>query len=245
MHEGAELFDDDKIFKTYHDKRHRPDSPNESLEKPIFLELLDNVNDKQILDLGCGDGIFGQELIALGCQNYLGIDSSKQMVQMARQNLKETSGQVVHTKIEEWNYLPESFDLVISRLALHYVPDLDETFAKVNKTLRKNGQFVFSIVHPLITSCDKSREGGGIRQDWIVDNYFSIGPRQVYFRGEFVKQYHRTIEDIYMSLQKANFQIEHLRESRPEKGNFTDIMLYERRKRIPLFLFFSVRKIKD
>jgi len=242
MHEGAHLFENAKAFETYQAGRHRPDSPNESLEKPVFLELLGNVSGRYILDLGCGDGNFGRELLASGCQSYLGIDSSQQMTQMARQNLQETSGQAVCEKIEAWHYPSDSFDLVISRLALHYVPNLDETFANVNKTLKDNGQFVFSIVHPVITSCDKSREGGGVRQDWIVDDYFSIGSRQVYFRGEFVKQYHRTIEDIYISLQKANFRIEHLRESCPQRENFRDVNLYERRKRIPLFLFFSGRK---
>jgi len=179
MHEGAEFFDDDKIFEAYRSGRYRSDGPNESLEKPVFLELLGDVRGKQILDLGCGDGRFGLELLAAGCQSYLGLEASQQMVQLAQQNLQARSGQVVHAKIEDWHYPDERFDLVISRLALHYVANLEETFNNVNNTLRGNGQFLFSIVHPVITSCDKSRERGSIRQDWIVDDYFTPGSRKV------------------------------------------------------------------
>jgi SAM-dependent methyltransferase len=172
----------------------------------------------------------------------MGIEASHNMVALAQSNLHGTLGRVVHSKIEEWSYPAESFDLVISRLALHYVPNLDETFKNVNNTLRQAGKFVFSIVHPVITSCDRSREGGGIRQDWIVDDYFTTGPRKVRFMGKFVEQFHRTIEDIYKPLQDAGFQIEQLRESRPQPEHFADESLYERRKRIPLFLFLSGRK---
>ena len=242
MHDGADSFDSNQIFDAYHSRRHRSDSPNESLEKPVFMELLGEVVGKQVLDLGCGDGLFARKLYAAGCGSYVGIDASHRMVQAAWQELADTTGQVVHTKIEEWAYPPEQFDRVISRLALHYVADLDETFAKVHGTLKTNGRFIFSIVHPVITSSDKSRESGGKRQDWIVDDYFSPGPRKVHFQGETVRQYHRTVEDIYRSLLDANFRIEQLRESRPRAEHFADAALYERRKRIPLFLFLSASK---
>ena len=243
MHEGDKFFDNDKIFDTYRSRRHRTDGPNETLEKPVFLDLLDDIIDKHILDLGCGDGLFGLDLLSAGCHSFLGLESSPQMVELAQANLHETNGNVIHSRIEDWYFPPEKFDLVISRLALHYVANLDETFFKVNRSLKHNGQFVFSIVHPVITSCDKSRESDGIRQDWIVDDYFSTGPRQVRFMDDVVKQHHRTVEDIFNSLQNANFQIERLRESCPQKEHFSDMELYQRRKRIPLFLFLSGRKL--
>jgi SAM-dependent methyltransferase len=242
MEEGSKFFDDERKFKSYQSKRHRAESPNESIEKPIFLEMLGDVKGKQILDLGCGDGTFGLELLRAGCQSYLGVEASLQIVQAAQKAFQQSIGQVVHAKIEDWIYPVNHFNLVISRLALHYVATLDDTFNKVNSALKSGGRFVFSIVHPVITSCDRSRKGGGARQDWIVDDYFATGSRQVYFMGEYVEQYHRTIEDIYKALRDADFFIEQLRESRPKLEHFTDITLYERRMRIPLFLLFSGRK---
>jgi len=239
MSKGAEVFNDEKLLSSYQSFRHRASSPNESLEKPIILELLGDVSGKQILDLGCGDALFGRELLLAGAQSYLGVEVSRQMVQLAQKNLQDVAGEVVHQSMEDWNYPAASFDLVISRLALHYVADLEEQFGQVNRTLKENGRFIFSIVHPVITSSDKSREGGGMRQDWIVDDYFSPGPRKVYLGGVFVEQVHHTIEEIFTALRRAGFHIEHLRESCPQRANFTDEQLYERRKRIPLFLFLA------
>lgn len=235
-------FDKRQIFEAYQARRHSSLSPNESLEKPVFLELLGDVREKVVLDLGCGDAVFGLELLNVGCRSYLGLEASARMATLAEQHLQGTAGRVEQVKIEAWDYPPGRFDLVISRLALHYIADLDKTFTDVHRTLRAGGRFVFSVVHPVITSSDKSREGGGARQDWIVDNYFQTGPRRVYFKGESVEQQHRTIEEIYGALQGAGFEIEALRESRPRRELFADGALYERRKRIPLFLLLAGRK---
>ena len=242
MSSGAEVFDDVERTKAYHAWRHRPNSPNKSIEEPIIVEMLGDVQAESILDLGCGDGTFGLELLDAGCQSYLGVEISQEMVRAAQGILADTSSQIVQNSIESWSYPPEQFGLVISRLVLHYVADLDAAFSNVYATLKSGGRFVFSIVHPVITSSDKSRKGGGIRQDWIVDNYFEAGTRQVFMMGEYIEQYHRTVEDIFGALQGAGFIVEQLREACPKKENFTDMKLYERRKRIPLFLFFEVRK---
>jgi hypothetical protein len=56
--------------------------------------------------------------------------------------------------------------------------------------------------------------------------------------GEVLK-YHRTIEDYFTALRAAGFVIEARRESRPQQARFQNEATYERRKRIPLMLFFS------
>lgn len=58
MEEGATFFDDHERFAHYQAGRHRADGPNETLQKPVFLELLGEVKGPRILDLGCG-GVAG------------------------------------------------------------------------------------------------------------------------------------------------------------------------------------------
>jgi SAM-dependent methyltransferase len=242
MFKGDEFYDVDKVFDAHRSRRVDLNTPNETLEKPVIMELVGDVKGNEILDLGCGDGSSASEWLELGCASYLGLESSYKLVEHARQNLNHPAVQVIRARIEDWDYPPNQIDLVLSRLALHYVADLAQTFRNVYQTLRPGGRFVFSMVHPVITSCDRSREGGGQRHDWIVDDYFVPGSRRVYFMGERVEQFHRTVEDIFTALQHANFTVERLRESNPQPENFTDPGLYERRRRIPLFLFFSARK---
>ena len=51
-------------------RRYRETSPNESLEKPAFFQLVGDVKGKKILDLGCGDAKFGKELLEKDCHSY-------------------------------------------------------------------------------------------------------------------------------------------------------------------------------
>jgi SAM-dependent methyltransferase len=239
---GPAFYDDEEVFTTYTSRRERVDSPNDTLEKPIFDELIGNLAHLRILDLGCGNATFGLEALQQECQSYLGIDGSERMVQAAREKLSGTPAAVEYAPIETWAYPLHQFDLVTSRLALHYVEEIEPVFAKVYQALTEAGRFVFSIEHPVITCCDRAWQSGGLRQDWIVDNYFETGPRQTQWMGGEVIKYHRTVEDYFLALQHAGFVVESLRESRPQPARFQDEATYERRKRIPLMLFFAAAR---
>src|SRR5262249_40386107 len=137
---------------------------------------------------------------------------------------------------------PDTFDGVVSRLVLHYIADVDHLFRHVFQTLRAGGVFIFSVEHPVITSCDRAWQTGGVRQEWIVDHYFDTGQRVTSWLGASVVKYHRTVEAYFLGLQTAGFVVEHLRESRPERRWFAHEETYQRRTRIPLFLFLAARK---
>jgi SAM-dependent methyltransferase len=237
---GSEFYDDENVFNTYMSRRElRADNPNDTLEKPIFDELVGDLSNLRILDLGCGSAAFGVESLEKGCRSYLGIDGSHKMVAAAKEKLAGTAGEVICATIEAWDYPSEQFELVTSRLALHYIQDIESVFVKVYRSLVTGGRFIFSVEHPVITSCDRGWQSGGPRQDWIVDDYFETGPRLTNWMNGQVIKYHRTIEDYFAALGAAGFVIDALRESRPERGRFHDEATYERRKRIPLMLFFS------
>ena len=237
---GPEFYDDEAVFATYTSRREtRIDSPNETLEKPVFDELIGNLSNLRILDLGCGNAAFGLEALQGGCRSYLGIDGSQKMIVAAQEKLAGLQGKVVRASIEDWDYPSHQFDLVTSRLALHYVQEIEPVFAKVYRTLVAGGRFIFSVEHPVITSCDRAWQNVGLRQDWIVDDYFETGPRITNWMGGEVIKYHRTAEDYFIGLRTAGFGVDAMRESRPQRARFRDEATYERRKRIPLMLFFS------
>jgi len=237
---GPEFYDDEAVFATYMSGREtRVDGPNDTLEKPVFDELVGNLANLHILDLGCGNAAFGLEALQQGCQSYLGIDGSHRMIEAAKKKLAGTPGRVVCESMETWNYPSRQFDLITSRLALHYIQEIEAVFTEVYQALSEGGRLIFSIEHPLITSCDRGLQTDGPRQDWIVDDYFETGPRVTTWMGGKVIKYHRTIEDYFAALQAAGFVVDTLRESRPQRARFRDQATYERRKRIPLMLFFS------
>jgi len=239
---GASVYDEGEFYESYMKRRNRPESPNNIIEKPVLLEMIGNVTGKRILDLGCGDAEIGVELLQQGGTSYLGVEGSENMTLAAAEILAETTGQVMHSSMEEWQPKPEQYDLVISRFALHYLADLSSVFKKVHDSLAPGGKFIFSVQHPVLTSSAKSAEGSGRRSDWVVDDYFNAGERVEPWIGKKVIKYHRTVEEYFQLLLAAGFMVEDLREGTPRAENFSSREEYERRMRIPLVLMISSTK---
>lgn len=241
-YKNYEAYDDDGFFEKYIQKRSKGKAPNELIEKPIIDELLGDVKGQRILDLGCGDGSYGTELLDRGVKHYLGIEGSHNMLALARQHLQGYSVDLVQQDLENIQLEAAAYDIVLSRLVLHYIDDLGPLLAQVERSLREKGIFVFSIEHPIITSCYDAYHASPKRGSWVVDNYFSSGERTNIWLGKEVVKYHKTIEEYWRLLKNANFNIAEIRESKPVATNFSEEAEFIRRSRIPLFLMFKVEK---
>lgn len=242
--QGNKVYDDEEFFKKYIEKRTKGNAPNEILEKPIINELIGRIEGKAILDLGCGSGLYGKELIEKGAKSYFGIDSSKKMIALARANLSGFDCKLENIALENLKLQKETYDLVLSRLVLHYMEYLEDIFEEIKGGLKGGGSFLFSVEHPIITSNYESyhQKKKIKRANWIVDNYFDSGKRVNKWMGEEVVKYHRTIEEYIQLVQEAGFVLDTIRESKPQRANFDNPEEYERRKRIPLFMIFKVKK---
>jgi len=207
-----------------------------------MLELIGDVKGKKVLDLGCGDAKFGVELLQKGCITYDGVEGSENMAKEAMKTLTGTVGTVHLSSMETWNFQSSDYDLIVSRLALHYLADLKDIVQKAHKSLAYDGRFVFSVQHPVLTSSIKSAAASSSKADWIVDDYFNSGERVEPWIDKKVVKYHRTIEEYYQLLKQAGFMIEDIREGTPRVEEFSSENEYKRRMRIPLFLMFSCKK---
>jgi SAM-dependent methyltransferase len=236
---GGAFYDENSVFERYREPRSGVSNPNEVMEEPALLAVLGSVEGLRVLDLGCGDAAIGRALLDAGCRRYVGIDGSENMVQTARSTLDGTSGEVMRRDIEDFSAPPDSFDLVISRLALHYIEDLGGVFDACRSCLAPGGRLVFSVVHPVLTSHDARSSSQELRTNWVVDDYFVPGPRERDWLGGTVVWHHRTIEDYVAALDRAGFALTALRECPPQRERFTDAAEYERRRRIPLFLLLA------
>lgn len=241
MAEHKEFYDNSDVRARYIAHRAQPDNPNDTLERPIFLELAGNLKQLDIIDLGCGDASFGRDALLQGARSYIGIEASSGMVDLALATLTNPSGTVHHGRIETWKAQSEQADLVSSRLAFQYVESLEPVFQEAYKALRPGGRMILSVEHPVITSNFVSLSEGR-RTTWLVDHYFKPGARVHQWLGHEVTKYHRTLEAYFDLITAAGFELERMRESNPQPQNFSCQDEYERRLRIPLFLFISARK---
>jgi SAM-dependent methyltransferase len=236
---GGAFYDDPGLFERYQEHRAWALSPNEVMEGPALFEELGSVEGLRVLDLGCGDARIGRELLEGGASRYLGIDGSQRMVEAARCVLAGTDGEVVRGDIEDLAEPDCSFDLVVSRMALHYVADVGPVLRGCYRCLAARGRIVLTVVHPVITSHDARASSTEPRQDWVVDDYFVTGPRDQQWLGTRTVWHHRTVEDYTSELSDAGFTLSGLRECVPHRDRFDDETEFQRRLRIPLVLLLA------
>ena len=239
-YKGSEAYDHPDFFKKYTTKRAKGNAVNEILEQPIIDALIGKVQDKSILDLGCGEGQYGKMLLEQGAKAYSGIDGSKNMTDLAAQHLKGMNAQVQQINLEAFEFPSQSFDIVLARLVFHYIEDLRPIFKRIYQSLKEDGCLVFSVEHPIITSSYRQVHRGVRKESWIVDHYFNTGERDEPWWGINVITYHRTIEDYFYLAKNTGFNIEAIKESKPERSYFEEEEEYNRRMRIPLFLMMKL-----
>lgn len=98
-------------------------------------------NFKKALDLGCGRGYVSKHILAECVEELILADMSTSFVHQA----EITEGvKVSRIAIDEENFSvePNSLDLVISSLSLHWINDLPGCFRNINKSLKNDGVFI-------------------------------------------------------------------------------------------------------
>ena len=210
---------------------------------PAVRAEIGSVKGLRVLDLGCGDGQLGQWLLEHGAQHYQGVDSSAEMLALARQSLAGRPAEVWPGRIEDFSTTAGHVDLIVSRLALHYVQPLDELMQRCGRWLAPGGRLLITVVHPVITSHDARASSAESRTNWVVDDYFDSSPRPQSWLGAEVVFHHRTVEEYFTAVRSAGFEVTALRECAPERVNFdTNTAEYDRRRRIPLFLLIAAHR---
>ena len=150
----------------------------------------------------------------------------------------------LHDSIEDAEFPAESFEVVLSSLALHYVASFEAVAQKVHACLTKGGSFVFSVEHPIFTaygSQDWYYDAGGKILHFPVDNYFYEGERQAIFLGEPVTKYHKTLTTYLNGLLENGFELLHVVEPQPP-AHMLSIAGMKDELRRPMMLIVSARK---
>lgn len=238
-------YDDIKFFNQYKEMARSKEGLSGAGEWHELKKLLPDFRGKRVLDLGCGFGWHCRYAVEQGAQSVIGIDLSENMLNQAK--VLTDSKHITYRRlaIEDVDYAEDSFDVVISSLALHYVEAFDELCKKVNSCLVSGGNFIFSVEHPIFTAEGKQDwyyDSDGKPMHWPVDHYFTEGIRQSVFLGEEVTKYHRTLTTYINGLIRAGFQVTNVVEPQPEEHflKVSEEMRNELRR--PMMLLISAIK---
>lgn len=240
----SNIYDNEDFFKEYAKMDRSQKGLAGAGEWHQFKEFFPNLNDKVVLDLGCGYGWHCQYVVTCGAKQVLGIDLSEKMIQEAKKRNNDSRIIYEVCGLDTYTYPNDSYDVVISNLVLHYVENLKEVYHNVYQTLKKDGVFIFNIEHPVFT--------GSVNQEWVydehgkplywpIDQYFMTGERVTRFLGKEVRKQHHTLTQIIMGLIEVGFQIEAIEEAKPPL-DMMDIPGMKDELRRPMMLMIKARK---
>ncbi len=132
-------------------ERYRVLRRRRTLAPEFSVSLAGKLKDKQVLDLGCGDGTWSVLLARLGAY-VTGLDVSPKAVELAkaRADLNEVSDrcEFVCAPVETASLRRDEFDIVWGQAFLHHLlDDLDRVLSNVIQAARPGGRLIF--VEPL------------------------------------------------------------------------------------------------
>lgn len=210
------IYDDEAFFQGYADLRANPANLNTLVEQPALRALLPPLEGARVLDLGCGFGDLTAYCAEQGAERVLGTDISEKMIRAARDLNAHPCIRYRRAAMEDLAFAPQSFDLVVSSFALHYVRDYAALAANVATWLTPGGAFVFSVEHPIITARkagqDWARDEAGSKLHWPVDDYGDEGERRSTWFVEGVIKYHRTLATYLNTLARRGLVVAEIRE---------------------------------
>jgi len=171
-------------------------------------ELLDGVEGKAYVELGCGGGQGSVGTAKLGADPVVGVDFSGEQIRHARR-LRDRYGVDARFVQGDVTALPlpdDRFGVASSEAAFQMVPDLDRALAETHRVLHEGGVFVFSVPHPLNEALDA--ESATIEGD-----YLDPGPREITIDDsydEVLTTYDRSLADLHGALVDAGFDVRRL-----------------------------------
>lgn len=248
---NGNIYDDKTFFDNYIKLRNDLNNiaANEIVEMPAIYNELPDLKGKRVLDLGCGSGNNCAKAIELGASYVLGLDVSKNMIDLANEVNKDEKIKYEVMAMENLDELNDNFDVVISSLAFHYIEDYDKLLKDIYKLLNEDGLLIFSQEHPLSTgtilneACNfKSKLKLGGKEYKLLSDYNINGPREMNWLGGTYNKYHRNISTLINGIINNNYKLCKIVEPIATEENVKKNPKYKNQLNMPYFMIIIAQK---
>ena len=211
---------------------------HEAFNFPAFLSLIPPPG-QRTLDLGCGEGRVGAELMRRG-HTVVGVDASPAMVAMARELHEALVADAGKLPFEDG-----SFDLVVAYMSVMNLDDPEAGVREAARVLEPGGRLCVAVTHPFglvgrfvseDTSAEYVIEGSYFEPEDRVWESDRAGIRFVFHDRPL------PLERLFGAFEQAGLLVETLREPRPSETFVREHELSARRQRVPLFLHLRAVK---
>jgi len=142
------------------------------LEKEIldsFFRKL-NLEDKIILDYGCGTGRNWERLIPQKPKSLTGCDVSSNMLEKLKQKFPLYETYLIKGA-SSLSFQESSFDFILSTLVIAQIKNIKKTFSFWNEWLKPGGNIIITDMHPKILQSGGKRTFQDSGKSFEVKNY--------------------------------------------------------------------------
>lgn len=242
------------VTQWYDDYLKDEDNYQHKVILPNILRLLNLKDNERLLDLGCGQGFFIEEILAEHPHVQIdGIDLAEKLLQIATDKFSQNKNiKLVHTDAANLSYLKDkSIDKVYSVLALQNMNDVDAVMKEIGRVLKNNGRCLFVINHPsfrIPKESDWKFDATLHKQGRMVFNYMSDkkyvidmnpGRKAMGEKTEETISFHHPLQFFSKIFNKHNFAISRIEEwishKKSEEGGRQKAE-DDARKEIPMFM---------
>ena len=196
---------------------------------PFLWEFLgNNIENKQILDAGCGTGYLCRKLTQKNAI-VTGVDISDKMIEIAKNlaNRSSLPGTYLVDSISNLSELQTNyFDIIISNYVLQDTPEIEPVLQSFHRVLKASGRVIIVITHPCFPQSDftKLREDGTVHYKWehsYLDNRRIVDEPWGHFKSKFIF-YHRSLSHYWKMFKKCGFIVMGFDEPAPKDLSAVD-----------------------
>ncbi|CAF1445409.1 unnamed protein product [Adineta steineri] len=178
-------------------------------------KYIGNVDDKVILDAGCGNGYLTIKFaLQTEAKRIIGVDLSSAMIKTSKENINRRIKQendskrieIYHDSVTELKSIENnSIDLIISNYVLMDTPDLDLVLKAFQRVLKSSGRLIIVILHPCF---DPVAEKDGSKRIYTwTKSYFDETPEKQEWDKFSLNMYHRPLSVYFEMFNKYNFTL--------------------------------------
>ncbi|OMP68821.1 SAM-dependent methyltransferase [Agrobacterium tumefaciens] len=238
------IYDNEEFFQGYSQLSRSVHGLDGAPEWSTLQTMLPDLTGAHVLDLGCGFGWFSRWVRQQGAAHVLGVDVSENMLARGKAETQDSLISYIRADMETLELAPDSYDLVYSSLAFHYIKKLQGLMKEVYTSLKPGGSLVCSVEHPIYTASSSPewiRHPNG-RNTWPVDQYQYEGARTTNWLAEGVVKQHRTMGTYLNMMIGLGFTVTHVEDWGPSEEQINAHPEWEEECHRPMFLLMSARK---
>jgi ubiquinone/menaquinone biosynthesis C-methylase UbiE len=171
-------------------------NPLIALEESVTLDLIGDVKNQRVLDVGCGTGRYC-ELLAKRGAKVVGIDPSSKMLEHARRKIIPSCRfELRFGRIEDMNFPSSHFNVVVCALTVGHMRELEPVMREISRVIKIRGRLIMSDIHPYwpISGHDYAEFFNEKGQEYRIPEYVHLFEeywnlfRKFKFRAEDVKE---------------------------------------------------------